>query len=110
MAAAKAAQNLLIAAKKNAAWHLPGRVAKKIMPAFPGNELQRPKTVIAVTGTDGKTTVCNMLCDLFTSMGYRVVCNNMGFNEMCIRDSFRFGGRCSTWKRRGWTAFTATIS
>mgnify|MGYP004580936379 FL=1 len=82
MTAAKAAQNLLIAAKKNAAWHLPGRVAKKIMPGFPGDELQRPKTVIAVTGTDGKTTVCNMLCDLFTSMGYRVVCNNMGFNAL----------------------------
>lgn len=82
MAAAKLAQGTLRLAKKNAAWHLPGRIAKKIMPDFPGEELQRPKVVIAVTGTDGKTTVCNMLCDLFTSMGYRVVCNNMGFNAL----------------------------
>lgn len=82
MAAAKLTQGTLRLARKNAAWHLPGRVAKKIMPGFPGDQLRRPETVIVVTGTDGKTTVCNMLRDLFVTMGYRVVCNDMGFNAL----------------------------
>ncbi len=40
----------------------------------------KPKLVIAVTGTNGKTTTCNILADLFRKEGYRVAFNQDGCN------------------------------
>ena len=40
-----------------------GKVAIKLCPDFLGR-IGRPRTVIGVTGTNGKTTVCNMISDL----------------------------------------------
>ena len=57
----------------------PGQLALKICP----NLLQymgRPKTIIAVTGTNGKTTVSNMLADILEQNGYRVMGNRAGAN------------------------------
>ena len=42
--------------------------------------LAKPKTIIAVTGTNGKTTTCNMLRDLFLANGYKVTSNHEGLN------------------------------
>ena len=58
---------------------LPGRVALKICPDFL-KCAPYPKRVIAVTGTNGKTTVTNMLHDLLTADGQRVLTNQAGAN------------------------------
>ncbi len=42
--------------------------------------IAKPKIVIAVTGTNGKTTTCNLLNDLFTKAGYKVAFNSDGCN------------------------------
>ncbi|MDO4377676.1 MAG: MurT ligase domain-containing protein [Erysipelotrichia bacterium] len=42
--------------------------------------IAKPKLVIAVTGTNGKTTTCNILADLFRKEGYRVAFNQDGCN------------------------------
>ena len=40
----------------------------------------RPKTIIAVTGTNGKTTVSNLLADTLEKAGHRVLINRAGSN------------------------------
>ena len=42
--------------------------------------IAKPKLVIAVTGTNGKTTTCNILADLFRKEGYKVAFNQDGCN------------------------------
>ena len=59
---------------------LPGRIALAICPQFI-RMASRPATVIAVTGTNGKTTVTNMLTDLLRADGRRVLSNPSGANE-----------------------------
>ena len=59
---------------------LPGCVALKICPDFL-KYAPYPRRVIAVTGTNGKTTVTNMLHDLLTADGQRVLTNQSGANE-----------------------------
>ncbi len=48
--------------------HLPGSVAAKLCPDFL-SRITKPATVIAVTGTNGKTAVCRILVDLLTADG-----------------------------------------
>lgn len=57
----------------------PGSLANKLCPDFL-RYMGRPKTVIAVTGTNGKTTVSNMLADILTKEGRRVLSNRAGSN------------------------------
>ncbi|MDR3053531.1 MAG: MurT ligase domain-containing protein [Coriobacteriales bacterium] len=61
------------------ATQLPGKTALRICPDFLGR-IGRPKTLIAVTGTNGKTTVCNILADALEYLGYRVANNSFGSN------------------------------
>mgnify|MGYP005776544553 CR=1 FL=1 len=42
--------------------------------------VKKPKIVIAVTGTNGKTTTCNLLVDLLEEKGYKVTSNREGAN------------------------------
>ncbi len=42
--------------------------------------IAKPKLVIAVTGTNGKTTTCNLLAELFEKEGYKVAFNIDGCN------------------------------
>ena len=58
--------------------YYPGYVALKICPNFL-DYVKKPKVVIAVTGTNGKSTVCGILNDFFESQGLKVL-NNKGFN------------------------------
>lgn len=58
---------------------LPGMLAIKICPDFMGR-LKLPKTVIAVTGTNGKTTVSNLLTSILEANGYSVTNNSLGSN------------------------------
>ena len=57
----------------------PGSLAIKICPDF-RERIGKPETIIAVTGTNGKTTCANMICDAFEASGKNVLCNRYGSN------------------------------
>lgn len=57
----------------------PGTLALKLCPDFL-HHIGRPGTIIAVTGTNGKTTVSNLLADLLERDGHRVIINRAGSN------------------------------
>lgn len=57
----------------------PGHLAIKICPDFL-DRIEKPPLVIAVTGTNGKTTCTNMICDAFEAAGRKVLCNRYGSN------------------------------
>lgn len=57
----------------------PGSLALKLCPDFLSH-VSQPETVIAVTGTNGKTTASNMLTDILESSGKRVMSNRAGSN------------------------------
>lgn len=57
----------------------PGEIALKISPGVLGR-LKYPKIYIAVTGTNGKTSVTGMIRSIFEKAGYRVVSNTYGDN------------------------------
>lgn len=57
----------------------PGKLALNICPDFMG-QVGRPKHLIGVTGTNGKTTVANLLVDLLEAEGIRATNNRKGSN------------------------------
>ena len=59
--------------------HFPGNIALKICPNFL-EKIAKPKIVITVTGTNGKTTTCNLLIDTLEKNGYKVLNNKFGSN------------------------------
>lgn len=61
------------------ATYLPGKIALAIDKDFMG-KLTPPKTVIAVTGTNGKTTVSNLINEMLRKNGYTVTNNSLGSN------------------------------
>ena len=58
---------------------MPGSWAIILCPDFLGR-MPRPKIVIGITGTNGKTTVANMVEDVLSDRGYDFVCNRSGTN------------------------------
>jgi len=73
--AAMAAQKLL---GMNATY-FPGKLAIRLCPDFLGR-IDKPETVLGVTGTNGKTTCCNLLLNILTDQGYDVISNKLGSN------------------------------
>ncbi len=59
--------------------NFPGIVALKICPKFL-KYAAKPEKIIAVTGTNGKTTVSNLVLDMLTMDGYNVLNNKAGSN------------------------------
>ena len=57
----------------------PGSLAVKLCPDFL-KYIGRPDTIVAVTGTNGKTTVANMLGDVLTAEGKNILSNRAGSN------------------------------
>lgn len=57
----------------------PGSLALKICPDFL-KYVSKPETIVAVTGTNGKTTVSNMLSDMLEKSGRKVLSNKAGSN------------------------------
>ena len=93
--AAKSCQFLMKLLGRNATF-LPGKVAVKLCKDFLAH-LTPPKTVIAVTGTNGKTTVSNLLSSVLTKNGYSITNNSFGSNVQAgvisalIEDTTLFG-------------------
>ena len=62
---------------------LPGKAALTIAPSVLQDLAgQVGKKIIAVCGTNGKTTVNNLLCAMLEAEGYDVVCNRLGANML----------------------------
>jgi Zn ribbon nucleic-acid-binding protein len=59
--------------------HVPGLIARKLHPGIIG-ALRHPARVVAVTGTNGKTTVSNLLAEALQGEGLRVASNRSGSN------------------------------
>lgn len=59
----------------------PGRLALKICPDFCAH-IGKPETIICVTGTNGKTTVCNLTEDILRKCGYSFCDNSFGSNTV----------------------------
>ena len=75
---AKAGTILLKLFRRNATF-FPGKFALKICPDFIG-KIGKPHTIIAVTGTNGKTTVCNLIEDILKDNNYVFIDNKYGSN------------------------------
>lgn len=58
--------------------YYPGYIALKFCPKFL-DMVKKPKNVIAITGTNGKSTISALLTDFFKQKGYKPM-NNNGFN------------------------------
>ena len=56
-----------------------GKLAMKLCPDFLGR-IDKPKTIITVTGTNVKTTFCNMILQVLSENGYDVLNNKAGSN------------------------------
>jgi Zn ribbon nucleic-acid-binding protein len=59
--------------------HVPGLIARKLYPGILG-ALRHPARVVAVTGTNGKTTVSNLLTEALLGEGLTVASNRIGSN------------------------------
>ena len=59
--------------------HVPGLIARKLHPGIIG-ALRHPTRVVVVTGTNGKTTVSNLLTEALEAEGLRVATNRNGSN------------------------------
>ena len=80
------------------ATYLPGKLALRICPDFL-YRIGKPELLIGVTGTNGKTTVSNMLCDLLTGFGETPVSNRLGSNidagaASALIEAAGLNGRC----------------
>lgn len=64
--------------RRNAS-HYPGVFATKICPDFL-KLAPKPKRIIGISGSNGKTTTVNMTVDLLRALGYRPFSNNTGSN------------------------------
>lgn len=60
---------------------MPGQIALKLRPRIL-SELKLPKYIIAVTGSNGKTSSVEMIASVLTSMGKKVVWNKEGSNQI----------------------------
>jgi Zn ribbon nucleic-acid-binding protein len=70
---------LAIKAMGRAGTHVPGLVARKLHPGIIG-AIRHPARVVVVTGTNGKTTVSNLLAEALEHQGLRVASNRSGSN------------------------------
>ena len=61
------------------ATNYPGQIAINICPDFL-KYIGKPERIISVTGTNGKTTVNNMIVDIFEASGKKVLDNRAGSN------------------------------
>lgn len=86
---------IALKAIKRDATQFPGKLAITLCPNFL-DQIGKPKTIIAVTGTNGKTTVCNMIEDCLKENGYDFIDNKLGSNTNSgIASTFIKGAKLS---------------
>lgn len=78
MAVSRAAASALKLARRNAG-QMPGVIAERIDPSFLA-DVDKPAHVVFVSGTNGKTTTNNLLCDLLRDNGIEMIDNRAGGN------------------------------
>lgn len=61
------------------ATHFPGQLAKKLCPDFL-SQLEKPEKIIGITGTNGKTTISNLVADMASHYGLDFAHNAYGSN------------------------------
>lgn len=87
------------------ATQFPGKLAITICPNFL-QMIEKPKTIIAVTGTNGKTTVCNMIEDCLRENNYEFIDNQLGSNTNSgIASTFIKGARLSGKQKKDMAVF-----
>ena len=87
------------------ATQFPGKLAITICPNFL-QMIEKPKTIIAVTGTNGKTTVCNMIEDCLKTNGYEFIDNQLGSNTNSgIASTFIKGAKLSGKQKKDMAIF-----
>lgn len=59
--------------------HVPGRIARRLHPGIIG-AIRHPARIVAVTGTNGKTTASNLLAEALAGQGLVVTSNRLGSN------------------------------
>lgn len=59
--------------------YMPGKISDRLDPNYLEN-LPKPKRILAVTGTNGKTTTSNMILDVLSGLEPAVVNNSLGSN------------------------------
>lgn len=99
MLAGKAA-NLGLRICRHSTCYIPGHIAVSVCKDFL-KYLTPPKTVIAVTGTNGKTTVSNLITSILRDNGHSVTCNDLGPNmrtgiASAFLDNCTFSGKVTT--------------
>lgn len=77
--------------------HVPGRIARRLHPGIIA-AVRHPARVVVVTGTNGKTTVSNLLAEALEGEGLRVASNRLGSNlaagvAMTLIDAVTWTGR-----------------
>lgn len=78
IAAARLTGNIIrLAGGKGSHW--PGKIALRLCPDFLVR-IARPELVLAITGTNGKTTTANLLADTMRELGYDFAHNSHGSN------------------------------
>lgn len=70
---------LLLKLKKDEKNDMPGLVANKLCPDFL-ERIKKPKLVICITGTNGKTTTSNLIYNKLVEEGYKTSFNDWGAN------------------------------
>lgn len=83
--------------KRNAT-NLPGEASLIFFPKLL-HYIDMPEKVIVITGTNGKTTVSNMISDILEGNGYEFISNRFGGNvdtgiASILLDNCTFGGKC----------------
>lgn len=90
---------------KRDATQFPGKLAITICPNFL-EQIGKPKTIIAVTGTNGKTTVCNMIENCLKENGYDFIDNQLGSNTNSgIASTFIKGAKLSGKQKKDLAVF-----
>lgn len=88
----------LLKLRKKEVPYYPGTIAMKICPNYL-HYLSKPKQIISVTGTNGKSTICKMLTDFFGSQNISTI-NNNGFNTVVgvasfLTDAVSISNKCN---------------
>ncbi len=72
---------ILLKITKNNGTNFPGTIAIKVCPDFL-KYINKPKKIVCITGTNGKTTVANLAIEMFARDDKKVLNNSMGSNTI----------------------------